>query len=385
MKKSISIHAILTNLSPLHISSPESFRYEIDPVTGYGRVNLGTKGGIACAGIQRRRFANGAVEGVEFGVPFIAANNIIGRLRRQASQITLDAVRARKEQVNLTTYAAITCGAITGIPDKRDLTYAEYQESAEHPLIGLFGGGPRMLRRRAQMLDVLPVMTGLREGGYTVEHPGASHAGRPTNNQGITYGACFKRGDDISDLLDVDRMAASVKDFEAAFLARQALVFEDKKSKDEDAQGKRYSTKAWSSFEFIAPGVDFDFTVNLNNVTDAQIGLFLLSLDGLSKELIGGQTRNGLGRIKLQDVVIVDKTSGQVSDPIFNNNCLIKDSPVASGYLAAWSEAAKEITAERLDEIMKPVVVITDEEKQAKAEAKAAAAALKKASKAAAK
>jgi CRISPR type IV-associated protein Csf2 len=378
MKKTVSIHAILTTISPLHITSPESFRYEIDAVSGYGRVNNGTVGGISCSGIQRRRFAPGAGDDLKYGIPVIAANNLAGGLRRQAAQVVFDVLRAKKERVALSTYSALTCGAVTGKPDMRDLTYKEYIDSAKHPYAGLLGGGPRLLRRRMQVLDALPVMQTLRDGGYTVKHPSGS--GRNVDNpSALTSAACFRRGDDVSALLDVDRMSDVVTEFEAQFNARQALIIEDQAKKDADEKGSRNSTKTWSAFEFVMPGVDFDFTINLVDVTDAQIGLFLLSLDGLVKGRIGGQSRNGLGRIALKDVVIskVSQTGKTVSDTIFNNNSLITSNEEVAGYLAAWSDAAKEMSAADLDAMMKPPVIESDEEKTAKAEAKAA----KKASK----
>src|SRR5471032_310488 len=125
--KKMTFHAILTTLSPLHIASPESFRYVISEASGYASVKNGLEGGIACSGIQRRRMAPGAVEGLEFGVPFIAANNIAGHLRRHASKILFDTITAKGGKVTLATYSAITCGAVTGKPDGRDLTLAEYR------------------------------------------------------------------------------------------------------------------------------------------------------------------------------------------------------------------------------------------------------------------
>ena len=371
MKKNVSIHAILTTLSPLHITSPESFRYEIDPISGFGRVKNGSTGGIACSGIQRRRFAHSS--GIDFGVPVIAANNIAGRMRRQAAKILLDVIKDKNQKITLQTYSAITCGAVTGNPDSRDLTFAEYQETSNHPYVGLFGGGPRLLRRRMQVLDVLPVMDSLRDAGFTIKHP--KDSGKSADNVlALTSAAAFVRGDDVSRLLDVERMSSTVEDFNAQQLARQLLIFEDQKKKDAEEKGSRHSTKAWSAFEFIVPGVDFDFTINLNGVTDAQIGLFLLSLNNFAKESLGGQSRNGLGRICIKDVVIVDECNSclSVSESVFNNNELIQMHPAVTEYLAAWKEATKDIDAARLDAMMRPPMVLTDEEKQAKAEAKLA-------------
>jgi CRISPR type IV-associated protein Csf2 len=381
MKKTVTIHAILTTLSPLHIASPESFRYEISDATGFGMVKNGSKGGIACSGIQRRRFAPSAVEGIEFGVPFIAANNIAGRLRRQGAKILLDAIKAKGQKITLQTYSAITCGAVTGKPDSRDLSYAEYLETSAHPFVGLFGGGPRMLRRRMRVFDALPVVESLRSGGFTIAHPNGF--GKATSGGNLTNGAAFRRGDDVSALLDVDRMTDTVEDFEAQHQARQLLIFEDQKAKDAEEKGSRHSTKAWSAFEFVYPGVDFDFTIELVGVTDAQIGLFLLALDGLVKESIGGMSRNGLGRIQLNDVVIAEMKSenSSVTDTVFNNNSLVKSHADVAVYLDAWASASTEISAERLDAIMKPPVLDSEEEKLAKAAEKLVKAAAKKAEK----
>ncbi|MDO8728576.1 MAG: type IV CRISPR-associated protein Csf2 [bacterium] len=387
-KKSVTIHAILTTLSPLHIASPETFRYEVSDSTGYGLVKNGTKGGIACAGIQRRRFAPGSVDGLDYGVAVIAANNIAGRLRRQGAQILVNVLREKNQKITLQTYSAITCGAVTGKPDSRDLTFAEYKEVSSHPYVGLFGGGPRMLRRRMRVLDAVPVMDSLRSSGFSVGHPRG--VGKATSGMNISRGAAFRRGDDVSALLDVDRMEGVVTDFEVQFNARQRLIIEDQLAKDAEEKGSRNSTKAWSAFEFVDPGVDFDFTVELTDVTDAQIGLFLLSLDGLAKTSIGGQTRNGLGRIRLNDVAIAINTGDNVdvTDTIFNNNSLIKADPSIAVYLNAWKIAASELSGERLDAIMKPPVIATDEEKAAKAvdkERKAEEKALKAAEEKAAK
>lgn len=378
MKKSVSIHAILTTLSPLHITSPESFRYEIDDASGYGRVKNGSVGGIACSGIQRRRFAPLAGPGLEYGLPVIAANNIAGHMRRKASQILLDVLREKGQRINLQTYSAVTCGAVTGKPDGRDLTFAEYKESASHPFVGLFGGGPRLLPRRMQVLDALPVMEELRSGGFAVRHPTPGGVGHVTDGSQLTSAAAFRRCDDVSDLLDADRMAATVEDFEEKFRARQALIFEDQKKKDADEKGSRNSTKAWSAFEFVRPGVDFDFTINLKGVTPAQIGLFLLALEAFANESLGGQSRNGLGRICLKDVVISEvlDSNTTLSDPVFNENKLIRSHPDVAGYLQAWMDAAKDLTAEGLDAMLKPPEV--DEAKVAAKAARDAEKAAKK-------
>ena len=379
-KKNITLHAILTTLSPLTISSPESFRYEVSDSTGYGMVKHGTTGGIACAGIQRRRFQENAVAGVDFGVPLIAANNIAGRLRREAANIVKNVLKENSQKVLIQTFSAITNGSVTGKPDTRDSTLAEYRASSTHPLVGLLGGGPRMFPRRLRVLDALPVMSALREAGFSINHP--NNSGRESSSN-LTSAACFRKCDDISALLDVDLMESTIENFEEAFEARQLLILQDKKDKDNGEKGNRTSTKAWSAFEFVNPGVDFDFTLEMTNVTDAQIGLLLESLDQFAKTLIGGQTRNGLGRIKLQDVVLADSTGDTSFDgtSIFNNNSLIRSHRDVVPFLSAWNDAKVTITGADLDAMFK-LPVDSEDEKKAKALEKAAKAEAKKAAKA---
>lgn len=373
--KSITIHAILKTLSQLHIAAPGSFRF--DPSTGY--VNSGTDGGFACTGIQRLRLAPNAVDGV-MTLPVIAGNNIAGNLRTAASRILIDALKANNQKIEMSTYSAITCGAVTGKPDGRDLSYAEQKESSAHPFVGPFGGGPRMLKKKLRAHNALPVMEVLREVGFTISHP--SRSGRAMKpGDVVTHGWAFVRKDHISALTDVARMEGSINNFEAKLLERQTLILSDKQAKDDDEKGSRHSTRTISAIEFVDPGVDFEFTVELLNVTDEQIGLILLALEAFANQQLGGWVRNGLGRISLNDVVIADHATGDVSDSIFNNNTL--DRTKVRAYVDAWQAAALTLTGEQLDRIMKPPVDETEESKAEKAQKKAEKAAAKVTAKAA--
>ena len=79
----IRIHAMLRTLSPLHITSPESARLnlaEMKPIYSDSKehppLNLTQKMSVLEAGGSTRQ------------VPVIAANNIMGRLRRHAARLS---------------------------------------------------------------------------------------------------------------------------------------------------------------------------------------------------------------------------------------------------------------------------------------------------------
>lgn len=373
MKNTYLVHAILRTLSPLHITSTESHRYEVSP-DGYGQVRIGSKGGdCACTGIQKLQFARngGAANGLK--VPVIAANNIAGRMRRQAAKIILDVLKSKNQKIDLNTYSVLTCGAVNGGAAKSDLTYQEYQAASNDPYLGLFGGGPNMVTRRMQVFNALPANAELRDAGYSISHPVHEAI---AELKGMSSAACFKRGDDIRQMLDVDRMVDNIENFEETFNQRQQEILADLRSKADGLDGDRNSTITWTAIEFVNPGVDFDLTFQLKDVTPAQVGLFLESLERFAQEAIGGQVRNGFGRITLNDVQIgvQNKDTRQFNyskTSVFNNNSLVREGE-AKAYLNAWKDAIEHISAAKLMELVKGTMDEKLAEKKAEKKAKAA-------------
>jgi CRISPR type IV-associated protein Csf2 len=357
----------------LHIAAPGSLRF-LDGNVQYGTADS-VAGSNACTGIQRYPLAPNAIQDENvYPLPVIAANNIAGHLRRAARDLLTDALKAKGKKIDLPTYSAISCGAVTGKPDQRDLTFAEYCETREHPYLGLFGGGPRMLKRRAKVHNALPVIEALRQESLTIPHP--TGAGRPVAlNAKMTGAWAFRRNDDIASLADVPQMEDCIENFHEALRARQALIMADNEKKKNDEKGSRYSTLTWSAFEFVLPGLDFDFTIDLIGQTPAQIGMFLKSLEIFANDELGGQTRNGLGRIALREVVLVNKNKkGEMIEGIFNKNAL--NESAVQVYMDAFDEAMAKIDESRLMALLEAP---DPEEVAAKAAEKKAKAAEKKA------
>ena len=83
-------------------------------------------------------------------VPVFRANDLRGRLRRFAADVIFGKLLKRDQKISLEAYHGMTCGAVTGRPTP-DLDFALAIKSGIHPFLGLFGGGPRMVRSSLQI------------------------------------------------------------------------------------------------------------------------------------------------------------------------------------------------------------------------------------------
>ncbi|MCW5258897.1 type IV CRISPR-associated protein Csf2 [Verminephrobacter eiseniae] len=349
----VTLHAFLKTLSPLHIAAPGDMRLGTDTM----KVVYGNSGGVPCTGIQKL-----AVYGTDnrmHDVPVIAANNIIGRLRRHAASKVLDVLAAKGQKVSIQTYSALTCGAATGKPDGRDVTFDEYRETRAHPYIGLFGGGPRMMRRYVRGFNAVPFTEATRCMFERVRHPNLdeeAHFIPKTDLQKLLGHWIFNRNDDLRDLVNMSQAAASIESFAEQIIERQKLILADRRTTD-DGEGRassRHSTKTFSAFEFVVPGVVFPVCFELD-VTKAQFGLFLLALDYFAKvERLGGHVRNGLGQFSLSDVVAQDDAGEVIASNLFHESRLQRGHEFVAEQLSAWAAATAAISGADLDRLFAP-------------------------------
>lgn len=378
--KKYRIHGIIKTTSPMHIAAPGALRY--DDKTS--RNPLGTFD-IACTGIQKMSLPSiiSSENDSEYQakVPMIAANNLNGGLRRQAAAITFEALLAKGEKVDMGTYSAMTCGAVTGKPDMDLVKFEEYREVRQHPFIGLYGGGPRMMRRNVRVHNLVPITeaTEFMHQGNS-RHPSF---GGPADIS-LTYAVpkkvrmvqkfAFVRNDDLLKFVDFAMQEKVISDFEKNMTDRQQKILSDKTAKENDEKGSRFSTRIFSAYEYVIPGIAFPMTFELD-VTDEQLGLFMLALDRYAaNERIGGAVRNGFGQFSMENVVLVDAETGEVHDGIFSCGRLNRSNENVIPFLKAWDTATQSLSAERLNYLMRPPVEkATDEEKKEKAAAKKAA------------
>jgi CRISPR type IV-associated protein Csf2 len=334
-----TLYAFIKTTSPLHISAPGSMRF--DPATGKTSFG-GTDIGVACTAVQRMPIFT--EDGERRAYPVIAANNLSGRLRRHAARLVLDALKDKGQKVSLSTYTTLQCGAATGNPDGEDITYQEYLNYKNHPYLGLFGGGPKMMRRAFRVHNALPVNADTVATQGTLIHPTAREhlqEGRLTEVWG------FRRNDDLRDLVGIHQAEQTVTDFVSTFSARQMLIIEEAK-KERGSGTTKTTTKTYSAIEFVPPGVLFGLCVEFSAINAAQQGLFFLALDSLAaNERLGGQVRNGFGAFVLEDVRLEIDDAEQTG--LFNNGRLYRDHPVVSESLAAWGKAKLDLDAQQLE------------------------------------
>ena len=380
------LHSILRTTSPLHITAPGNKR--INPENG-AMVSSTEKSSIPCAGVQMMDVPVAETAGQMISVPVIPSNNIIGHLRRHAAAIVLDVLFTRGEKVNLQTYTALQCGAVNGKPARGNPTFAHYRETRTNPYIGLFGGGPRMMRRYVEGINSVPVTPDTLFMYARDSHPmvtDAMHtlqrrkkvdndkdgksenktAGAETSKLVFTQAWTFRRNDDLRDLVNMDLASRSVEDFENTMRTRQEAIAADVAAKKDNGDSDRNTTLTFSALEFVIPGTRFPISFELN-VDDAQLGLFLLTLDRFCAiDRIGGHGRNGFGKFDLNDVLLVNKEDGTISSNIYNNGRLIRNHESVTKILEAWEKAASTMTAEELDRLLMPPVEDDEETRAAK-------------------
>lgn len=360
-----TIKALLKTRSPLHIAHPDNARMD-----ALGRHAYGEKD-FPMTSVQKLSLPFDIKSGEEQDksrmarYPVIAANNVAGRLRRHAAKQVVDAIAAKGQKLSLHAYAVLMCGASTGKPDADALTFAEYKQARVHPYFGLFGGGPKMFQRRVRVHNALPVTPKVQELKGELAHPATrdgDYAFPDAKAHHMIQRWGFRRLDDLSMLSNIEAAEGSIENFAEAFLKRQAAIT------SEEGKENRVSTKTYSAIEFVVPGVLFDLTMELDLVTDAQVGLYLEALDNFAAtERLGGYSRNGFGVFSLELVTLFAEDGSEVA--LFHNGRLNRNEPQVAKWLAAWRSAASELSLDGLEQLI--TVKEKDTKKKDKNKAKA--------------
>jgi CRISPR type IV-associated protein Csf2 len=293
-------------------------------------------------------------------VPIITANKFNGGMRRKAAKIVQDLLIEKGEMITIDTYSAMNCGAVSGAPEGDTILFDEYRRAQQHPFVGLYGGGPRMMRRNVRVHNLLPITeetSQIFHQGVTT-HPDLDHPVDPlrlkyqvpSGLRSLTQAWIFNRLDDLEALVDVQHQGQVIEDYIAQIQERQAKILdENKKYKEGASKSAKSSTRSLNSFEFVLPGICFPMAFELN-VTDAQLGLFLETLDLFAvEERFGGIVRNGLGQYLFEDVCLVDLENAKQVNDVFASGRLNRTNAPVKSILDAWDQVKSEVTAEGLD------------------------------------
>lgn len=363
MKTSFTITAVLTTMSPLHITEPGDARVDLtgrDVKGGAGfpcprTTKMWLSHQPALTSIALEGEEGGAVAGGSSPVPCIPANSLRGQLRRQAARAIMDAIVARGEQLSINAYNVLQCGAATGAPDGTGPTVAEAVEADAHPYFGLFGGGPRLIRSN------LRVDTALAVTPISLPYLRPEFASAVNPRQLLSVG-WRRRNDDAMMLVDVEAQAriiasyqATLNDYQDGAAASKAAKAKAKED-GEQAQAVDAAPRGLSAFnalEYVVPGTHFAVRLDLEG-TDEQAGLLLTALLGfVQTNRLGGEGRRGFGRFCLQSVVITE--NGEQHPTVSR---VSEDTKGWEGRAAelvqAWEQAKKGLSAGDLERIARP-------------------------------
>lgn len=363
--RKIFVTAFLKTLSPLHIAAPSSMRY--DPSSGQKTYSdIGT---VPCSTVQRMMVATPLLSGksadtdgqqkVFFpSVPVIAANNLAGRIRRYVADVFLRSLKAQGEKASITTYNAVVCGAATGNPDGESVTYDEYARANQHPFLGVMGGGPRMMQRRAKVHNAFAYCRTSSElleqtrvpYQHIYDNWDAMLAGlgqlADADERNLTQVWTYRRNDDLRELVDMARASESIRDFMQAFNARQSAIIEEA-GKGGDS---KTSTFTFQALEFVVPGAVFPVVFELKDVTDEQAGLWFRGFQSFcEEECLGGITRNGFGEFVMQHGRVSVFEDGEM----VVNEALGEEDGFRMQAIEKWVSIADQQKADEIDFLMR--------------------------------
>lgn len=381
------LNAFVKTTSPLHIASPENKRWSLEE----NREVYGSTQGTAMIGVQKMRMADVIRYDVkddqgnivsrtrQIELPVVPANNLNGGLRRIAAKIILEALMEKNERINIETYSGMTCGAVTGKPEGSTILFDEYRKARNHVFVGIFGGGPRMLRRNVRVHNMLPFTDYTKQNLYrdgVMHHPeldGVQDLGLAVTvpsgvdmNQTIV----FNRKDDLEMLSDVELQNGAIEDYSEKIKTRQEAIL-DEKTKEKSKENSKTSTRTFSALQFVIPGINFPFNLEME-LNDAQMGLYLLAIEKFVQDgRIGGWLRNGFGCFSLDYACLSAGDSVIVKD-VFNGRTLNRSDKQIKKFLDAYEAELTELSAEALNYLYRlPAVKLTKAQKDAAKAAKA--------------
>ena len=288
-------------------------------------------------------------------VPVFPANDLRGRLRRLAAELIFDKLQARGQKISLETYHGMICGAVTGQPTP-GLDFDLAIKSGVHPFLGLFGGGPRLVRSSLQISSAWAITSTTLKAGVV---PNRYESDRVTDDWRLLKPLFFRRVDDALEFCS-GTASLTVQNYSESI----ARWLKDEGSQSADGGTEMVRSKLqirrFSAIQYVVPGTRFHFDARIDTSRTglASLGLLIHALARFAtKQCIGGWVRNGFGRFETGlSLVLPDGgrlpvlvRQGDVYTP--NAADLIADA------LDEWAAAENRIAVEELEELYSLPVV----------------------------
>jgi CRISPR type IV-associated protein Csf2 len=306
-KQTLTFVGTMKALSPLAVTEPNPNKPKGENVVWLPKLRVVTK--------DRRGSAEDGSPVV--GVPFLSANSLRGRLRRECAYAVFDRFLAEGVSVPLQTANWMRAGAgrsnKDALPDfVTPMMLEEEVLGSGNIHTGLWGAGLKC-PSRIMISDVLPYCTETVEQGL-FEGEKAPHD--LPSARDITGFRGWVRKNDLNDtncreneFFDAAEMEQLIeelkkqqeekkkKDAKLAAKASGELV-EEEAGEAGEGSGDSLGLQQIGAIEYIAPGTVFNVRIRLADVTPAQVGMFLAGLARFADNpIIGGQKRWGFGRV----------------------------------------------------------------------------------------
>lgn len=255
-------------------------------------------------------------------LPIVPGNTMRNLLRRIMLKETIEpALLGKSNTLSIGAYVTAYAGNATGNPDGVPSSFDEIATMRQHPFIGLFGGGPRMLRGRLSADNLYPIhQDALRIIGEDYLDEAASDR--------ITDLVWQVRKDPVEALTDTQDTQVITSGSEAANAWIQAALAastqkkagkakDTDESEDEGTQAR--GIKAMNAHEVVVPGVSWLWRVSIDRPTEAQAGLVLASLSKLNHWPVAGGNSKGYGKVELEGISVNGQcvwSAGQFDDSV---------------------------------------------------------------------
>ena len=362
----IKLEGLIVPTRAMHIATSLSPNLRFDYATrrpAHGDVGMPMTGtvqkGILVQGQERPDY-----------IPYFPANDIRGRLRREATRIVCETLRTKSDPVDINTFDGMNAGNFRGRPDNTPTTLSEMQEFTNHFFVGLFGGGPRTLPSKLVTHDLDPIYSATLAGG-TVPTRFEKYAFTGKSYDMTDVFGCIRR-DDTSNFTSLTMMDYIKDSFNAindrqdelsiARSKRKKEKQDNQASKDETGVTKKAELKKddlanMFAYQCIRAGLPLYLELGFSREpTKAQVGLLLESLLQLfNQNALGGLVRLGSGHFTGFANLVVD---GRNLGPVLqlNESGVDEDSDpgyvltdLADEYVDAKDEALAATSAEDLN------------------------------------
>jgi CRISPR type IV-associated protein Csf2 len=365
------IAGILKLTSPLHVATPgqwvinlEDLRIRKGKADGSTNLNVTRTTNFPIALSEDEILSQGLHSGREsdtstntnipdqslFYLPVFPANDARGRLRRFAATEIFNILKANGQQISLGTYHGMTCGAVTGQPNKEG-NFEMAVRSGSHPFLGLFGGGPRMVPSALQINTLWPVLASTISAGLVPLHYEDEKISlRPWK---LTEAIFYRRIDDALVYTN-GHAELTIRDYSSAVAEWIKELAAGKTDAGENVRSKK-QLQTFAGVEYVIPGTRLytEIKIDTERVELAGLGLLIHAVAAFAtRQAIGGWARIGFGNFesKLDLITPEGNRFALLNKTEFGYEPNVEAEPVADA-LDAWATAAAKIKASDLEQL----------------------------------